>query len=512
VIRPSARPSALALVLLGSLAASSLAACGGDGQKPPPKAGISTAEAKREYVAKKMDEARAALKEGAPRKARNAAEEARNVATERELGDVLAFIGEIDAYEAKEVAKEALQLVKGHQCADAMGTVASVVKRVPPPNPAFLTALRAATEEPIVACVRTDVDEAIAKGEFSHARSMIDNPSATASLGEKAWKELAAKLHASIAKALAAQIEPDLKAGRYEAAVGTIQAAVAKGEVGHDDEQGALEQIRQLVAAPQQKKMEAAIGGPHPEAALAEIDGLVQLLKWELPKDLETTRHALAIWAECKKLDCKATPKPEPRFTYGKTEIHPSDASASAPIDAIASAEQVMVVARASSLSLVVAKDAQAGSTLKERLLAAAGWAPNDDLETTDTSDWLLPGDQLVGQRVFGPFSDKDKLYHLGVVASVDGANATVKRFSDDQLVTLPRASLRSGRVAPGTKVLTPCKSPLKIEPAKVEKEVPQSKGMPLFHLVCIADGKTAHDEVPGALATKPEWLPPRQP
>lgn len=506
---PHSRLRTLPLALAGSLA---LAACGG-GDKPPAKTGVSTAEAKREYVEKKLEEARAALKDGAPRKARNAAEEARNVSTGSELDRVLALVGEIDVAEAKGVAKEALALASGHQCREAIDTVATFVGRVPSPTPASLATLRASADEKLVACVRADVDEAVAKGKFSHARAMIDNPSATVSLDEASWKALSAKLHAAIASALAQQIGGDLAAGRYEAAVAKVRDAVASGEVGTEDEQGALEQIRKTVGPAQQKKVDAAIGGARADEALAEIDRLVKLLAWELPKELATSRSALAIWVECRKLGCTPTPKPEPRFVYGKTDVHPSDASGAGPTASLSSASKVLVVARSSAMSLVVTGEAPpAGTSLKDRLLAAAGWVPSERLETSDTADWLLPGDELVGQRVFGAFSDKDKLFHLGVVTAVSGADATVKRFSDDRLVTVPRASLRSGRVPPGTKVLTPCKNPLKVEPATVEREVPQAKGMALFHLVCVADGGTAHDEVPGALATKPEWLPPRRP
>ena len=89
-------------------------------------------------------------------------------------------------------------------------------------------------------------------------------------------------------------------------------------------------------------------------------------------------------------------------------------------------------------------------------------------------------------------------------------AIGAVKRLSDDQVVTVPRASLRSGRITPGLKVLTTCASALKLEQAVVERELPQAKGQPVVRVTC--PGAGPKDEVLGAIISKPEWLTPRKP
>lgn len=500
-----------------------LGACGASNEQPPqhpeplsPEAEATENEARHEIVTAKIAEARAALEEGAPRKARLAAEEARRAAGQAELRSVLAVVDEIDAYEAREIATEVRQLAAGRQCKDALDTVASILKRTPPPGRVLVKTLHDETEAALVACIRVDLDEAMDQGDFERARAFLEVPNVTVALREGAWKALVGTLHAGIARSVADQVRADITAGKYEDAARKLEAAQKAGAIGSGTQGGVVEQFQGLFAGPLLAKIEAALQGKgDPQATLTEVDSITKLLDWELPSDLATARRALAIFTECRRLRCTVA-KPERRFTYGSVSLSPSEASGDQPTKKVPTANKLFVVARAGALSLVSLEEPQANTSLKERLLGAAGWTSSDQLKGEDTIDWLLPGSELVGQRVFGPLREGDKSYYLGIVASVEGDRAIVKRLSDNNQVTVSRASLRSGRMPSGTKVLAYCANPLKMEPATVEREIPQPTGLPLVRLACPGEGKGTtgpmRDEVPGAIVSKAEWLPVRKP
>lgn len=497
-----------------------LAACGGAAEPPPahpeaPSADAEEARADSPVVAEKLAAARAALEEGAPRKARGFAEEARRAAGQAQLRDVRAVVDEIDAYEARDIAIEVRQLAAGRQCSEALDTVVAILKRTPPPGRVLVSTLHDETEPALVACLRVDLDEALSQQDFANARAILEEPRVAVALREKAWKSLADTFHAGIATSIAEALQADIASGRYEEAAQRIAQAQQAGSLGGQG-RGVVEQFQQLFEKPLLEKTEAILaqGKGDPKATLDELDSLTRLLDWELPKELAVSRKALAIYAECRRLQC-TLPKPEERFTYGKVEIAPPHASAEAPIETVPSARKVYVLARGRALSLVSLEPPSANLSLKDRLLAAKGWAEGHQLKAETTIDWLLPGDELVGQRVFGPLREKDKNYYLGVVASVDGDRVSVKRLSDESEVTVSRSSLRSGRLPSGTKVLAYCTNPLKMEPAVVDEEVKKPTGLPLVRIACPGErgaAGTVREEVLGAIVSKPEWLPRRRP
>lgn len=508
------------------LSALLLGACGGSAEPAahpePPVAEANEADAiesgDREIVDAKLAEARKALEAGQPRKARHAAEEARRAAGQAELSEVLAVVDKIDAQEGLGIAAEVRQLAAGRQCQDALATVASILKRTPPPGRMLVDTLQSETEAALVACLRVDLDEMMDAGDFDKARALLSLPNVTTALRDKAWKALVGTLHAGIARSVADEVRADINAGRYDEAARKLDLAKQAGALGAGGHGGGVvEHFQTLFKEPLLAKIASVLdhGKGDPKAVLEELDSITALLGWELPQDLATARRALAIFAECKLLRC-ALSKPEHRWTYGSVGLAPSDASSGAAVKSVPSARKVFVVARAGAHSLVMLDEPKSDLGLRERLLGAAGWAKTDQLKGEDTVDWLLPGSEIVGQRVFGPFREPSRDYYLGVVTASDGDRVSVKRLSDESVVTVSRASLRSGRMPSGTKVLAYCSNPLKMEMATVEREVPQSAGLPLVRIVCSGDGKgasgPARDEVPGAIVSKAEWLPKRKP
>lgn len=430
---------------------------------------------------------------------------------------MLAVVDEIDGQEARSIATEVRQLAAGRQCQDALDTVSAVLKRTPPPGRVLVKTLHDETEAALVACIRIDLDEAMAQSDFARARSVLEAPNVTVALREKAWDALAGTLHAGIAQGIAEQVRADILAGKYEEAARKLDEAKAAGKLGSGNGDGVVEQFRQMMAAPLLAKIEGVLdqGKGDPQALLAEVDAVTKLLEWELPENLATSRRALSVLAECRKLRCSVG-KPETRWTYGQSSLGLPESSQQSSGTIVSSARKLFVVARAGTLSLVTLEEPSANTPLKERLLQAAGWASTQQLKTADTIDWLLPGAELVGQQVFGPLRESDRNYYMGVVTSVEGDRAQVRRYSDEASVAVARSSLRSGRIRPGIKVLAYCANPLKMEPAVIEQEVPQSSGLPLVRIACPDEAKGVagpkRDEVPGAIVSKAEWLPARKP
>jgi hypothetical protein len=248
------------------------------------------------------------------------------------------------------------------------------------------------------------------------------------------------------------------------------------------------------------------------EKPLADLDAVAKTIKWtELPAELVKARTALGTWIECLRLRC-TTPKPEARFTYGKLAVLPGPASTAASTLALPTAKKVWIVARAGQIVLLAAEQPGANAAVKDRILASVGWVPEETLKKDDTSDWLAAGDDLKGQRVFGPLREKAKLLYLGFVIDLDGNDAKVKRVGEDQILTLPRTDLRIGRLPKGQKVLAACPGQPERTVAIVDHEVaPRPGTMPQVNLICPgADGGDgyAYDEFIGAIAVEPDWVP----
>jgi hypothetical protein len=143
------------------------------------------------------------------------------------------------------------------------------------------------------------------------------------------------------------------------------------------------------------------------------------------------------------------------------------------------------------------------------------GWIASSALRPQDTSEWLPPGDAIVGTRVWGPLREGSQDLELGKAIAVDGNGVQVQRLSDKNVVTLPRARLQFGLTKKDTKVLAMC-SATSMGAAVIEKVIEpkhESLGDPRAVLRCLDDqgqpsGKTREDPL-GALRTKREWLPP---
>jgi hypothetical protein len=490
----------------------------GCAEPPPPEHPVSPNAAATEKHAKfeaKMAAARKALAKDDPNKSREIAGEARGLADLDDMVVVLAFLGEIDRHLAEAAAEPARQQASQGDCPGAMETVAAAVKETP--RREFIKALYQQAEPLIVKCIQKEIDQAVASGNFTSAGASLELPTAVEALRAEARSALSKRLREAVVNYVSAQIQTEIKAGKYEAAAAKVAEAVSQGVLEAEDEEKTLATIHQAAAPHQLEAITRAIGlKKKADVPLAQLDALVKTLKWStLPPELVKARSGLATWVECLRIRCEIA-KPEARFEYGKLDLHPAEASSADVTLHLPSAKKVWIVARAGKLSLLATDEPPADVALGARMQGAVGWAATEPLKKEDTTDWLPPGDELKDQRVFGPLREGQKLYQLGFVMSVAGTDLKVKRFSDDQVVTVARNKVRIGRLAKGLKVLTSCPGKIEQVPAKVDHEVPpQPRGTPLVNVVCLnedgSDGP-AHDEFLGAIAVQPEWLPPPRP
>jgi hypothetical protein len=365
-----------------------------------------------------------------------------------------------------------------------------------------------------LACLQSKVDEKITANAFADARALVSAAETRTVLGTTAWKKLNVELEATIFEALKGQIDGDLKTRKWAQAVAKIDAAGKKGDANDEQVTALLAAVREGVGPEIASLAGKAIGQNDAPATLRQVDALMKTVKWEvsepgtaglegdkaLPEELAAKRDALAIWVEAVRAGMKPLKRGEPRFTHGKVAVHPASKVDGASKRDIPHGTQVWILGTAKNVALVTSTD-PGNASLAQLLDKVTGWVALDRLHSENTGDWLVPDEQLKGQRVWGPLRAPDPLYELGVVMDVVGREITVQRLADGQNVKLPRAKLRSGRLAPGTKVLTFCTA--KEQPAQVV-ELPASARS--AKLKC--DGGQEKEEDLASLRSKPELLP----
>jgi hypothetical protein len=350
-------------------------------------------------------------------------------------------------------------------------------------------------------------------GALGEARKIPQEPGVLLVLGPNAAKKASAELEATIEEALRQQIAPDVKARKWTAAVDKIDAVQKRGDATEEEAEALLTVVRDA-ATPELAAMAAkAVGQRDAPAALKQIDQTAKALRWAistpgqvqtgavLPDDLAKKRDALAVWVEVQRLAVRPLTKPEIRFTHGAVQVSPAWASDSASKQEIPHGTKVWILGAAKDKALVITVDP--GTTPMVQLLdKVAGWASASHLVKDDTRDWLVPDDQLKGQRVWGPLRPPDPLWELGVVVDVNGRDITVQRLADGVNQKLTRQKLRSGRLSPGTKVITFCVA--QGQPAQVVEVPPSAR---TAKLKC--DGGQEKEEDLSSLRSKPELLPP---
>jgi hypothetical protein len=509
-LSPLLGATALALGGLGA------AGCGdppeNGGKKPPNTAGDVGESAKIAEGRKKIDDATRAVTEKKYDRARKLLKEASDLGLESQRFEIEEAVDKLDKKEAKLWANEVSDKFKDKDCSGAFKALEAPIKGHE--SETFTRELRHQIGADALKCVQAAVDDKILAANYTDARKLVDTPEAKSVLGLAAWKKLAADMEVTLLDAFKGIIADDLKARKWQAAVDKIDAAVKKGDATDEQGQALIDLVRAGVGPEIASASQKALGQREAPQVLKQVDAQIKLVRWEimapeaaalakdkaLPEELAKKREALAVWVEAARISLKILKKPESRWAHGKIAVYPA-----AKIDGeskrdIGHGAQLWILGTAKDKALVCDSDPGPGP-LSTQLDKVTGWVPLDRLAKEETIDWLVPDDQLKGQRVWGPLRQGESTMELGIVADASAKEITVKRLADDAPVKMTRKQLRSGRLAPGTKVITFCTA--KDQPAQLI-ETPPDKTVKLK-----CDGGQEKEEVLASLRSKVELLPP---
>jgi hypothetical protein len=510
---PLASPPSRWRRLAAAALLASAAACGDSA--PPPKTPTTTdadraEQAKITESRKRIDAANRAYSEQKYEEARKLLVEASKLEVESQRFDIESLLEKVDKRFAKVRAGEAAdELGNKKSCEGAFEKLAKAIDELE--SEAFTRELRRLVAEPAALCAGRTIDAKIGAGDYAGARAFAEGKPVASVLGPSA-KKVQALLDDLVVEGLRARLADDLKNRRWEQASAKIDEAVKKGEASEAHARAARQTLREAIEPELQAAFSEGIGGRNAAASLQKVDKLLAAGGWVvsregsveqdrvLPPATQQKRLALATWAEAQRLRAKPLKKADKRFVWGKVSVQPPESTTGASRRDLASDAEVWVIAAASDVALVATEDPGAG--LAAQLEKATGWVPLARLSPKSTADRLPPEDQLKGARVWGPLREGDPLYELGVVTELGKDKVTVKRVADDAVVEVARATLRNGRLAAGTKVLTYCTD--KGQLAEVAEAMPDGRTV---KLVC--EGGQKKEDTLASLRSKPELLPP---
>lgn len=497
----------LALAALGSL---------GCGEPEPIKKGPSTAadpaeQAKIEQGRKKIDDAGRAMNEKKYDRARKLLSEAAELAIESQRFEIETAVEKLDKREAKLWANEVAEKFKDKDCDGAFKQLEEPIKSHG--SETFTRELRHQVGGDALKCIQAVTDDKVMAATYGEARKLVDTPEAKVVLGPTVWKKLVAELDATLLDAYKGQIADELKAHKWSAAVDKIDALAKKGDASPEQTAVLIEQVRAGVGPEIMAASQKSLAQREAPRTLRDVDALIKLVKWEamapdaaalapdkaLPADVAKKRDALAVWVEASRVQMKILKRPEKRWAHGRVPVFSATKADGDSKRDIAHGAEVWIIGTAKDKALITNVDPGSGP-LTSMLEKATGWVPVERLAHEATLDWLVPDDQLKGQRVWGPLRKDEPTLELGIVAEASAKEITVKRVADDAPIKVARKQLRNGRLAPGTKVITFCTA--KDQPAQVV-ETPLDKTVKLK-----CDGGQEKEEVLASLRSKPELLP----
>ena len=508
--------SARAVLGAVSLALAALASVG-CGEPEPLKKDPSTAadpgeQAKIEEGRKKIDDAGRAMNEKKYDRARKLLAEAAALAIESQRFEIETAVDKLDKREAKLWANEVAEKFKDKDCDGAFKQLEEPIKSHE--SETFTRELRRQVGADALKCIQAVTDDKVMAATYGEARKLVDTPEAKIVLGPAGWKKLVAELDVTLLDAYKGQIADEIKARKWPSAVDKIDALVKKGDATPEQGAALIELVRAGIGPEVAQASQKALGQNDAPKTLREVDALIKLAKWEvmapdaaalspdkaLPAEIARKRDALAIWVEATHVAMKILKKPEKRWAHGRIPVFPATKADGESKRDLGHGTEVWILGTAKGRALITDTDPGVGP-LTMMLDKATGWVPVAHLATEATLDWLVPDDQLKGQRVWGPLRKDEPTLELGIVFEASAKEITVKRVADDAPIKVVRKQLRNGRLAPGTKVLTFCTA--KDMPAQIV-ETPRDKTVKLK-----CDGGQEKEEVLASLRSKPELLPP---
>ncbi len=507
LVRPFLATSAFGLSIAGSL-----------GCEPPPPvkqpaaSAIDPAEKARIDSGRKLiDDANTAIAELKFDKARELLHKAQKLGVESQRFEIEETLDKVDKRHAKLWANEVADRFKSKDCQGALKDLAEPIATFD--SEAFIREIRRLSGPEAAKCLAAQADDKILAGELAAARKAIDLADARNILGTAAYKKLSDEVEATILEALRANLKEELEQKRWADAMAIIDEMVKSEAATSEQQRILMAAVRKGITPEIQALAQKGVGHRDGAKILKELDELTKLVRWEilppdmaelkkdkaLPPELAKDRELLGLWVEAQRLKLKPAKKPEKRWAHGKIAIGPGSKVDDPSSREVAHGSELWIIGTTKDYALVASED-PSEQQMNGRLAMAIGWAPLSQLVKENPTDWILPNDQLVGQRVWGPLHKDSPMFELGIVSAVSGKEITVKRLADDVEVKVTRNQLRNGKLSPGTKVLTDCTS--KDQPANIV-DTPVGK---VAKLKC--EGGDDKQEPLASLRTKPEFLP----
>jgi len=511
-------PFARAILGAVSLALASLGAAGCGAPPPPKKPTPNSAIDPKEQASldegrKKIDDANRAINEKKFDRARKLLKEAGDLHVESQRFEIEETTEKLDKREAKLWANEVDEKIKDKDCMAAFKQVAEPMKKYA--SEAFTRELRRLVGADAAKCLQQNLDEEVLGANYSTARKLATSQEVKDVIGPTAAKKLGEDLESTILDGLKGQIADDLKARRWEKAVEKIDGFLKKGDATDTQVSVLLGLVRDGIAPEIVASANKAIGQRDAPKELKQIDAQIKLVRWELltgeaaslakdraaPEAVVRKHDALAVWVESQRLATKFLKTPEKRWTHGKVAVTPPGNADGESKRDVPHGSPVWILGTTKDGRSLLTDSDPGGGALPSMLDKVVGWAKADRLAKEATLDWVLPDDQLKGQRVWAPLRQNSTAWELGTVTEVSGKDISVKRIADDAVIKVTRKQLRTGRLAPGTKVLTFCTA--KEQPAQIVEVM----GNGSVKLKC--DGGQEKEDVLPALRSNGDILPP---
>jgi hypothetical protein len=493
--------------------------CGGTEKKTRQGDAVSEmggdeSEANAQKARALIEKAVGALRDGQLEEARKHLAAAEPLADDLKRNEIVEVRASVDSAEADKYVPGIVEAASAGNCVQALDTAVEVIDgKKGGKIPEYVVER---SSKPLLKCM---LDKAAA--DLAVGRSFADDPRVEKTLSKAALEELRAKVAEQTVAAVQGQFDQPIRDRRWAEAKQKLDELAQKKEIGERERARILEMIRKGIAAEIAEKVKGGLEkktGVKP--SLDEVDALVAVAGWKsggegaeaMPADVDKGRRTLALWVVCTNLKCNLV-DPKPTFAYGNLELKPADDNRGATLEKVKHATRVWRIAEGGGHTLIARRDPGKLEGVAPRVDAAAGWVPTDGLKDEDTTEWLPPGDSIVGTRVWGPLREGQP-WELGIVTMVKGGDVGVERFSDRSIITVARSKIRFGTVTKGTKVLALC-SGVAAKPAIIEEANFRKVGDPLVKVVCLDDAGnpsgSPKEELIGGLRTKPEWLPARK-
>ena len=414
----------------------------------------------------------------------------------------------VDDARAERAAKRALESAAEGKCASALKLVADPVRTKGRAH--FKAALIKKTSAALLKCLEQKLAEEVKAGNVEAARSLLTAPDTTTALDKETYKKAEALLQRGLVEQGLGVLKPMLDAQKWQEAFAKLDELEKAGKLSAAERKIADGVVRDAVKLHVQNLVKTAVSAKKPGEMQKQIDDSVKAAGWEsVPEEIEAARQKLAIAVECERLRCKLA-KPSTAWAWGAISLRPPESSAGEETGKLAHGKKVWQLAKGGAFALIASEDpgAAEGPALYDK---ASAWVEAKNLKNTETSTWLPPSDQLSGVVVWAPLRAPAKDYHLGTVKKVEGRKATVERMADKAEVVVDLATLRSGALTSGLKVMAFCVGQVHTEPAKVDSVVSVDAGVPKVKIVC-EKGDITRVEIGTALTTKAEWLPAKKP